>query len=104
VERGHRHHQAGLTVRVTVSFRDGRTLEAEVLPYARIQAERKFDMDAEGATKLEQVYYVAWAALGQTGTESRDFNAFLLDLKDVIVVPDTGDEQVPTVSPPSVGE
>lgn len=74
------------TIKLRVTYTDGRTHDVLVGPRAQVACERHFKksmMEIGQSGSIESVYFLAWAALHFAGKEPKDFDHFLDDLADV---------------------
>lgn len=73
----------------TVTFTDGRVVDATAKPKDFVAFERQYGkplagMD-ESSTPLEHIYYLAWSPLHRSGVEPGAFDEFLDRLEEVEV-------------------
>jgi hypothetical protein len=65
-----------------VIYNDGREVEGWAGPRAEVEIERKFDISADKVSRNEHLYYLFWAGLFYAGQETREFDDWLVDVKD----------------------
>lgn len=88
---------AGKELRVTYS--DGRQVNVVLRPKAQVAVERHFNKSVMDMNRIEEMYYMAWAALSATKEEARDFDSFLDVIDDVELAGEQGAD--PTGAAPS---
>lgn len=70
--------------RVKIVYTDGRPgVEVLASPRAQVDTERKFGCSLDQMNRMEQVYYLAWAALRHKGMESGDYETFLSSVDEI---------------------
>lgn len=79
--------------RLRILYTDGRgPVEVIVGPRAQVEVERHFGMAFTDMAKVEQVYFMAWAAVHYAGGEPRSFESFLDVIEDVEPVKPVSDK------------
>lgn len=80
--------------RIKVVYADGREVLAVATPKAQVETERKWGIALDAMTTMEQVYYLAWAALFHKGMEHTDYETFLKSVDEITpVAEDSADKQ-----------
>lgn len=86
---------ANRATRMRVYYTDDRDpVEVKVTPAVQVAIEHHYDMSLVDLTRVEHVYYMAWAGLQHAGKEPPEFAAFLETIEDVERV--EGEEVGPT--------
>lgn len=83
-------------IRLKVTYADGRVVEINASPRARVMAEQYVDGNYDSRSILAH-YYMAWAALNKAGKESADFETWLDQIADATEV----DAEQPDPTPPA---
>lgn len=66
-----------------VEYDDGREVKAVAKPVDIMEYERRYHtsfMQFSNASPMEHIFFLAWAPLHRTGTDPRDFEAFMADI------------------------
>lgn len=80
--------------RVKIVYTDGRPpVDVLASPRAQVDTERKFGCGLDQMNRMEQVYYLAWAALRHKGMEPGDYETFLSSVDEITPIQEDADKQ-----------